>query len=302
MDRTQAVATLKAGVAKLATSEAFQEYLEVRARFHNYSFRNCILIQMQCPGATVVAGFSKWLTMGRAVRKGEKSLKILAPLMFAKKDPETGEKTGELLRGFRVVSVFDLGQTDGKPLPAPEMPKQLEGSEDAGIFDALHDFTTRAGLTVQTDVSDFPDERNGDYTHDEKRIRIRAGLSPLQRAKTFAHECGHWILHTSPEGSALPREVKETEAEATAFLVLARLGLRADAYSFAYVAHWAQGDMKVLESSLARIEKATEEILHAIECRKPEMAEPQDAALLSVALSQDASPEQLDLFAGVARA
>jgi hypothetical protein len=221
--------------------------------------------------------------MGRWVKRGEKGIAIFAPLMYAKKDAETGEKRGELLRGFRIVHVFDISQTDGKPLPVPPMPEPLTGDQDGGIFDALSDFAQHGGLTVLPAFDAFQDDRNGDYSPLERQIRIRAGLSVLQRAKTMAHECAHWILHTSDEGRALAREVKETEAEAAAFLALARFGFASDAYSFPYLAHWAGGDLKILEASLERINKAADEIAHAIESRLSETKT--DAALLTVALA-----------------
>lgn len=284
MDRTVALETLRNGVASLASSEAFQAYLKVSAKFHSYSWRNRLMIALQRPDASHVAGFNKWKELGRWVKRGEKGIAIFAPMMFAKKDAETGEKTGEMLRGFRIVHVFDIAQTEGKPLPVPPMPEQLTGDQDGGIFPALVDFATHGGLTVLPDFATFPDERNGDYSPLEHQIRIRAGLSILQRAKTMAHECAHWILHTSDEGRALAREVKETEAEAAAFLALARFGFPSDAYSFAYIAHWAAGDMKILEASLERINKAADEIAYAVESRLSEAKA--DAALLSVALAE----------------
>lgn len=266
MDRTQALDVLRQGVKTFADSESFRAYLETRSRFRTYSFNNTMMIHFQRPGATYVAGFRKWLELGRYVRKGEKGIAIFAPMMYAKKDQD-GNKTGDILRGFRVVHVFDYSQTDGNPLPEPPMPKELTGDEGGDMFDALRDFAEHGGLSVLPSFGEFPDERNGDYTPAEKRIRIRAGLSMLQRVKTMAHECAHWILHTSPEGAQLAREVKETEAEAAAFLALAGFGLRSDQYSFAYVAHWASGDLKILESSLARIERAATEIAHAVQSR-----------------------------------
>lgn len=267
MDRTQALDVLRNGIKTFSDSEAFRAYLETRARFRTYSFNNTMMIHFQKPGATYVAGFRKWLELGRYVKRGEKGIAIFAPMMYAKKDPDSGEKTGNILRGFRVVHVFDYAQTDGNPLPDPPMPKQLEGDGGGDIFDALRDFAEHGGLTVLPAFDAFPDERNGDYTPGEKQIRIRAGLSMLQRVKTMAHECAHWILHTNPEGAALSREVKETEAEAAAFLALAGFGLRSDQYSFAYVAHWASGDLRILESSLSRIDRAATEIAHAVQSR-----------------------------------
>lgn len=265
--KDRALETLRNGIKTLADSEQFKRYLSVRSAFHKYSARNSLMILLQRPDATNVAGFNKWLELGRWVKKGEKGIAIFAPMMYAKKDPDTGEKTGDTLRGFRVVHVFDVKQTDGAPLPEPVMPKELEGEEGADIFAALQDFAQHGGLTVLPAFDGFTDERKGDYSPGEKQIRIRSGMSNFQRVKTLAHECAHWILHTDETGRVLARDVKETEAEAAAFLALARCGLRSDEYSFAYVATWADGDMNILEASLSRIEKASEEILHAINSR-----------------------------------
>lgn len=272
MDHKTAVETLKNGVKTLADSETFKAYLALRAKFHTYSWHNTMMIFFQSPKATQVAGFNRWKELGRFVKKGEKGIAIFAPMMYAKKDAATGEKTGETLRGFRVVHVFDVAQTDGNPLPEAPMPKELDGTEGAEAFEALADFATNGGLNVLRDFDAFTDDRKGDFSREAKQIRIRAGLSQLQSLKTLAHECAHWILHSSPAGSALAREIKETEAEGAAFIALARLGLKSDDYSFAYIAHWAAGDVKILDESLARIEKAAEEIVHAVESRMPVMA------------------------------
>jgi len=271
MDRKDALELLKTGVRSLGQDGAFQAYLEVSARFHSYSLRNRLMIALQRPEATRVAGFNAWKDLGRFVKKGEKGIAIWAPMIFSKKD-EAGKKTDEL-RGFRIVHVFDVAQTDGRALPeAPAGPQRLTGQDDGGIFPSLVDFAQHGGLTVQEAFASFPDERNGDYTPSEKQIRIRAGLAQVQRAKTMAHECAHWILHTDEKGSMLAREVKETEAEAAAFLVLARFGFRSDDYSFPYIAAWAGGDVTLMEASLSRIQKAADEIIHAVESRKEEGA------------------------------
>lgn len=267
MDRTEALATLRRGLEQLTTDEAFQKYLRSRAAFHSYSMRNCLLIGMQNPDATNVAGFNTWKKLGRFVKKGEKGIAILAPLMYAKKDEGTGETTGQALMGFRVVHVFDVAQTDGQPLPERIMPKELTGDEGGDIFDAMKDFAEHGGLTVLPDYASFDDERKGDYSRGEKQIRIRAGMPMVQKCKTLAHECAHWVLHSSEEGISLSREAKETEAEAAAFLALAEFGIPTDGYSFAYIADWAGGDMKIMERSLSRIQKASDEIAHAIRAR-----------------------------------
>lgn len=273
MDRTEALATLKRGVEALSSSAAFLEYLDVASRFHNYSMGNRIMIWSQRKDASHVAGFNAWREMGRFVKKGEKGIAILAPMVFKRENKSTGAQE-KAIGGFRVVHVFDVSQTEGQELPTMPTAERLTGDDDGGIFTALLDFAMHGGLKVQPAFDAFPDERNGDYNSSDKEIRIRSGLSILQRAKTMAHECAHWILHTSDAGRALDSAVKETEAEACAYLALARFGFPSDAYSFPYIAGWAGGDVKILERSLSRISKAADEIVFALEARLLEM-EPQ---------------------------
>ena len=127
------------------------------------------------------------------------------------------------------------------------------------------------GLTVNPACDTFPDERNGDFNRTDKEIRIRSGLSILQRAKTMAHECAHWLLHGTEASRELTDAQRETEAEACAYLTLARFGFPSDAYSFPYIAGWSAGQPSVLERSLSRISKAADEIVFAIEARIVEM-------------------------------
>jgi hypothetical protein len=270
MNKENAVETLRAGIKALSDSQSFQDYLKAAAKFHHYSFRNQLLISLQRKDASHVAGFNAWKDLGRFVKKGEKGIAILAPMIISKADA-AGVKR-DTLAGFRTVYVFDVKQTDGKALPEPVMPKELDGTEGGDLFAHMTDFAQHGGLTVLPEFAEFSDERKGDYSSAAKQIRIRAGVSNLQKAKTMAHECAHWILHTSPEGAALSREVKETEAESAAFLALASFGIPTDAYSFAYIAHWASGDVALMEKSLGRIQKAADEIGHAIRSRMEEAA------------------------------
>jgi antirestriction protein ArdC len=271
MMNNNALEALRAGIKAISDSQSFQEYLKSAARFHNYSLYNRLLIWSQRRDATLVAGFNAWKDQGRYVKKGEKGIAILAPMFVKKTDSLTGEKK-ESLVGFRSVYVFDVKQTDGKPLPEIPMPKELTGEQGGELLGAMVDFAQHGGLTVLPSFREFPDERNGDYSPADKQIRLRAELSTVQKAKTMAHECAHWILHTSPEGSRLSREAKETEAEAAAFLALAAFGIPTDQYSFAYIAGWSAGDMNLLEKSLGRIQRAAEEIGHAIRSRLEEAA------------------------------
>jgi hypothetical protein len=268
MTKEQSVEVLKNGIAKLSTSEAFLEYLTFSAKFHQYSLHNALLIMAQTQGkATAVAGFNKWRDeFGRFVKKGETGLAIWAPL-FKKEERADGTKRDALI-GFRVVYVFDVNQTEGKPLPERVAPRKLLG-EDGGLYDVLAQHVTDSGLTLEVKKLDG---ENGHYSKLEKAIRIEETLpSALQRFKTLAHEVAHWKLHSDEQGEALTRSAKETEAEAAAFLVLAHFGFRADEYSFAYIADWTRGNLQTLEKSLARIKRGADAVIEAIESRLPEV-------------------------------
>lgn len=278
--KDEAVELLRTGIAKLSTSEAFVSYLEFSSKFHQYSLHNTYLILAQTQGkATSVAGFNKWRDeFGRFVKKGEKGIAIFAP-MFKKEERADGT-THDALIGFRIVYVFDVAQTEGKPIPERILPTKLDGS-DEGLYALLAEHVTQSGLTLE--VKTLSGE-NGHYSKLEKAIRIEASLpSPLQRLKTLAHEVAHWKLHSDEKGESLSREVKETEAEAAAFLALARFGLKADAYSFAYIADWSRGNLKTLESSLTRIKKAADAIEEAIRSRLPEGKTAAEAAAEALA-------------------
>lgn len=277
--KDDAVAMLKNGIAKLSTSEAFQEYLSFSSRFHQYSLRNTLMILCQTEGkATAVAGFNKWRDeFGRFVKKGEKGLAIWAP-MFKKEDRADGT-TRDALIGFRVVYVFDVAQTEGKDIPERVMPRKLEG-EDGGLYDVLAKHVTDSGLTLE--VKKLNGE-NGHYSKLEKAIRIEETLpSSLQRFKTLAHEVAHWKLHSDETGEQVSRSAKETEAEASAFLALAHFGLKADSYSFAYINDWTRGDLQILEKSLTRIKRGADAIIEAIESRLPKSEE---VALIEAAVA-----------------
>jgi antirestriction protein ArdC len=265
--REAAIEMLKNGVSKLGTSEAFQNYLEFSRKFHHYSLHNTMMILFQRPDATLVAGFNKWKEMGRSVKKGEKGIAIWAPL-FGKREKEDG--TDEtFLRGFKLVYVFDVAQTDGKPIPEnPVAPKRLEG-EDGGLYALLAAHVTDSGLSLIREAVIGDDQANGSYNRVAKEIRVRPDLSPIQSLKTLAHEVAHWKLHSDDDGASLTRDVKETEAEAAAFLALSHFGIRADEYSFGYVAGWSKGNVRMIEKSLSRIERAADAIIKAIEERLP---------------------------------
>jgi hypothetical protein len=231
--RAEVIAKLTAGIEALTSSERWTEWLSMQRRFHTYSFNNSLLIAMQCPAASRVAGFRTWLSLGRSVRKGEKGIWILAPSTRRVEDPETDE-TRSILTGFRPVPVFDISQTDGEELP--EVASLLTG-DDAGLFDRLALVAAKRSLPLE-----FADlgSTNGLYNRETRVIRINAHRTRAQQAKTLAHELAHSILH---EGgyAATPRELAELEAESVAYIVCGTEGLDSGDYSFGYVAGWSGG-------------------------------------------------------------
>lgn len=282
MTKDETVEMLKNGISKLATSAAFQEYLTFSSKFHQYSLHNAMLIMAQTQGkATMVAGFNKWRDeFGRFVNKGEKGLAIWAP-MFKKEERTDGTKRDALI-GFRVVYVFDVIQTAGKAVPERPMPRKLIG-EDGGLYDLLAKHITDSGLTLE--VKKLNGE-NGHYSRMEKAIRIEETLpSRLQAFKTLAHEVAHWKLHSDEKGEALSRTTMETEAEAASFLALAHFGLKADDYSFGYIADWTRGNLQILEKSLARIKRGANMIIEAIESRLPQTVESLTVADVEAAIA-----------------
>jgi antirestriction protein ArdC len=245
----------------------------MQSRFHQYSFNNAILILLQTEGrATRVAGFHAWRKLGRNVRKGEKGIRILAPMTRKVRDddetpdPDAGAR---VLLGFKAVPVFDIAQTDGEPLP--EIASRLQGDDPQGAYAGLTEVAQSIGFSVED--ADFSDERNGDCSFAEHRIRVRAGNAPAQRVKTLAHELAHALLHENHDDRALA----ELEAESVAFVVCAFLGVQSDNYTFGYVASWAGGGDEALAGIKAtggRIQQTANTILKKLEAAMLDRAQP----------------------------
>lgn len=253
---------LSEGITVLTTSDQWTAYLDCQSRFGRYSFNNTMLILMQFPEATKIAGFNLWKTFGRSVQKGEKALWILAPMIYQQKD-ENGEKH-PVIRGFKFVPVFDVSQTEGDPLPA--VASRLNGDDPDNCFDALSLFAQSIGYTVQDHPFGPESSRNGDCTYSTKSIRVEITNSPAQRVKTLAHELGHAILH---EGNT-NRSLGELEAESVAYIVCQSLRIDSSDYSFGYVAGWAGGGdeaLAAIKASGERIQKTADAILKGVEAR-----------------------------------
>ncbi len=237
----------------------------MQSRFHHYSFNNTLLILQQFPEATRVAGYNAWRKLDRFVRKGEKGIWILAPMVY-KADADTSAGTDEatrVIRGFKPVPVFDLSQTDGQDLP--EVCIRLTGDEPGDPYEHLRTVAQGLGFTVE---EEYLSGQNGDCNHAERRIRIEARNDGRQQVKTLAHELGHAILHEPGEDRPESRALLELEAESVAYVVCQNLGIETSDYSFGYVATWAGGSdeaQKAIKASGSRIQKAADQILTAIE-------------------------------------
>ncbi|MCL2574309.1 MAG: ImmA/IrrE family metallo-endopeptidase [Defluviitaleaceae bacterium] len=250
---------LEDGVKGIFESSDYQNYLNTLSKFHNYSLNNTMLIHSQKSDASYVAGFNTWTTkFNRQVQKGEKGIKILAPLVYKteKENIETGEITeGKAIKGFKITTVFDISQTKGDPLTSIDL-EQLEGGvEDyKRIFDTLRKISP-----VPIAFESITSGVKGYYSHIDKRIAINEGMSELQSIKTTIHEMAHTILHDKDivdRDLLLDSETKEVQAESVAYTVCSHFGLGVSEYSFGYIAGWSQEkDNKTLKSSLDVIKK-----------------------------------------------
>jgi antirestriction protein ArdC len=253
------IAQLAEGISNLTSSEDWQYYLDFQSRFHRYSFGNVLLIATQRHEATRVAGFNAWRKMNRFVRKGEKAIWILAPMVYKNAGAEDGEHD-RVIRGFKFVSVFDVAQTEGEELPS--ICNRIDGEDPAGHFAQLVTVAQSIGFTVEH--HEFEGSTNGDCSHSEHRIRVETRNTPAQRVKTLVHEIAHALLHESYDN----RAHAELEAESTAYVVCQTLGIDSSDYSFGYVATWAGGGEQAIagiKASCEHIQKSAATILRAFE-------------------------------------
>jgi antirestriction protein ArdC len=255
---------LISAVEKIVSGDDWKRMLQVASKFHRYSFNNHLMIFLQRPDATVVAGFNRWKSLGRFVKKGEKGIAIFAPCRYKTKvETAAGEElTVQQIRGFRVVHVFDISQTEGEELPDLDAvrPKLLEADAPEGIWDALVAQADGAGFEV---IRNQRGNENGYCDFLSKQIAVRPDVAPAQAVKTLIHELGHALLHSEE----LPRskEVAEVEVESVAYIVCDAIGLDSGDYSFAYVARWAQGDCDLLRSTAQRVTGCATVILNGLE-------------------------------------
>lgn len=262
--RTELLATLAEGVSRLTESDRWRAWLDVQRRFHRYSWGNCLLIAIQRPDATRVAGFHAWHHLGRHVRAGEKGIAILAPIVpRLRVTKDDGEETVVLgtPRRFRVAHVFDVAQTAGRELPEVPVTK-LSGSAPDELYDRLRGVADSLGFIVEEDY--FDGEVNGLCEHSVRRITVEVRNDPRMQVKTLAHELAHAILHGD---ASLPRERRELEAESVAYVVCADLGIDSAAYSFGYLVAWSDGGPaaeRAIAEAAQRIQRAARVILDGV--------------------------------------
>lgn len=256
---TEILNRIENGVNEVYTSETWKKYIKTMSRFHHYSISNSLLIYLQKPDATYVAGYNAWKAkFQRNVKSGEKAIRILAPFKKIIQD-ENDEET--MITGFRAASVFDISQTEGKPLPK-YMCDQLEGSvKDYKTFlDRLF-----LASPVKIIVHTINGNANGFYNPRGKIIEIRDDLSEIMTIKTCIHEIAHALLHTNQKD--LSKQVKETEAESVAYGVCSYYGIDTGNYSFPYIAGWSSShSIKESKESMHRIRDAIDQIIETMEC------------------------------------
>ena len=276
---------LEQGVKDIFTSEMYTKYLLTMSKFHNYSFNNTLLIAMQRPDATLVAGYNAWKNkFNRYVKKGEKGIQIIAPAPVKEReerekiDKDTGltvlNENGEpeievverVIPRFRVTTVFDYAQTDGEPLPTLEVNELTARVKDYTLLkEAIEQVSP-----VPIRFGEIEGNAKGYYSHVDKEICVRADMGESQTIKTMIHEVAHAMLHDSDQmkqrGEEKDQLTKETEAESIAFTVCSALGIDTSDYSFPYVASWASGkELKELKDSMDTIRLTAANFLEKLE-------------------------------------
>ena len=276
---------LERGLTELFNSDSYKNYLSTMSKFHNYSFNNTLLIAMQKPEASLVAGYKAWQkNFDRHVNKGEKAIRILAPAPYKikeerdKVDPVTQEimldRDGNpqkeeveiTIPAFRAVSVFDVSQTDGKPIPELEAKELLSDVE--GYQDMIH--AVEAVSPVPIEMEEIAGESKGYFDREARRIAVQENMSESQTLKTMIHEVAHSMLHNKEveqdEQVRKDRNTKEVEAESIAYTVCQHFGVDTSEYSFGYIAGWSSGrDTKELKSAMDTIRRTASELITGIE-------------------------------------
>lgn len=276
---------LEAGVKEVFESEQYKNYLKAMSKFHSYSFGNVMLILMQCPNASLVAGFHKWKKdFGRTVKKGEHGIMILAPCpqkKFIDREIEKPDGTKEIesvlvvRQRFKVAYVFDVSQTEGRELPSYGVDK-LTG--DVQNYDEFYK-AIESVAPVPVELRPATDHSEGCYNHKEQKIYINEGLSQVQTISVMIHEASHAILQALPvENGEITgkhekdRRTREVEAESVAYVVCQHFGIETGDSSFAYVTSWSKNkELPELKASLECISKTAAKMIEDIEKNCPSL-------------------------------
>ena len=276
---------LEAGVKDVFESEQYKTYLKAMSKFHNYSFGNVMLILLQCPNASLVAGFHKWKKdFGRAVKKGEHGIMILAPCpqkKFIDREIEKPDGTKEIesvlvvRQRFKVAYVFDVSQTEGRELPSYGVDK-LAG--DVQHYDEFYK-AIESVAPVPIIFRPATEQSEGCYKHKEQKIYINEGLSQIQTVSVMIHETAHAILHALPveNGEIVgkhekDRRTREVEAESVAYVVCQHFGIETGDSSFAYVTSWSKNkELPELKASLECISKTASKMIEDITEKCPSL-------------------------------
>ena len=268
---------LEKGIKEVFTSEKYKAYLSTMEKFHSYSFNNSILIYVQKPNASMVAGFKTWQSLERQVKKGERGIRIFAPRPYKvirdveAVDPGTGEvlldpngkpimeKEERSYVRFIPVKVFDVSQTEGKALPTLTEELQGEAQNYEALMAAIKE---TAQVPIRFDT--WTESKKGYYSLSNQEIVIKSGMSERQTVKTAIHETAHSILHTDPD-EMKDRATKEVEAESVAFIVCQHFGLDTSDYSFGYLASWSNGKgLPELKASLQTIQRTSNDLINRL--------------------------------------
>jgi antirestriction protein ArdC len=248
-------------------SESLKRFLDCMGRFYNYSWHNCMLIAFQMPDASYVAGFRRWLEMGRHVRKGEKGIGILAPLAYRKQQEDgPGQESDTVIRGFKVVHVFDVSQTEGEDLPQFA---GIQGDADE-LLPPLEGLIHQSGIKLRDE--NLPLGTKGASLKGE--ILIADWLSPAERFAVLAHELAHEWMHGDDDRKGMAKTVLETEAEAVAYVVCRAFGFDCSTRSSDYIQLY-QGDAMTLAESLQRIQRTAARIIESLGESQPTIEEGQ---------------------------
>ena len=283
-DINEILRMLENGLRDFMDGDAYKKYLDSVGRFHDYSSSNILLINAQRPNATLVAGYSTWKKFNRYVKKGERGIRIIAPIpVKADREKTLMDESGNIVKKtvevtvprFRMVTVFDIDQTGGDPLPDIAPGELRQAVKDYSNFlEALY-----RSSRVKICFEDIPGGAKGQYELDTDRIVIQKEMGEAQTVKTLVHEIAHSFLHDRTSGrNRVEKSTKEVEAESVAYAVCSRFGIDTSDYTFPYVSGWSQDkDLRTLKESMERIRDTSSHLIHLIEhnyeeiCRENEI-------------------------------